>query len=260
MSDFDSSLPIRSEADGTDARVQVKVVDSQNPNTQQMEVDADKNAHVEIHGNRADDASDIPMQLSEEGRVNPRGDYEVDENSKPASVAIIGHSRNASKTEAHQTKRISAIDSSEDSDVTALDVAIRDESGNAFTSDNPLPVFVAEHEGEEIIDYQTSASIGSDASVTHDYTVSASRTFIGDDVWATGSGKIKVEVSVETGIASGTFISKWVGFSSTANPNVAIPMSKKLKVSAGVRIRLTITNRDNQSQDLYSTLIGIEKV
>ena len=51
MSDYKSGLPVRSEADGTDERLQTKIVDATSPDTQQMEVDSDNNAHVEVHGN-----------------------------------------------------------------------------------------------------------------------------------------------------------------------------------------------------------------
>ena len=97
------------------------------------------------------------------------------------------------------------------------------------------------------------------ASVNHDYTVSAGKTFVGDQVWVTGSGKLKVEVQVETAASAGTFDTVFVGFNSTANPNVEIPTLKRLKVATGVIVRVEITNRDNQPQDVYSTLTGIEK-
>ena len=49
MADYDSGLPIRSEADGTDERVQVKIVDKTNPDTQQATVDTDDNLKVGVY-------------------------------------------------------------------------------------------------------------------------------------------------------------------------------------------------------------------
>ena len=258
MSDYNSSLPVRSEAD-IDERVQTKIVDASNPNTQQLEIDTDSNAHVEVHGNQPTSGDDVALQLSEEGRVNGRGDYNASDNTKPASVGLVAHERNASKAETHQVKRVSAVDSSVNTDVTALDVAIRDESGNPYTSNNPLPVSFEESEGDEITDFDQSSSVAKDASVNHDYTVSASRTLIVDDILCSASGKARFEVQVESGVGTGVFNTIAVVFNSTANPNAPIQTTKKIKVGAGVIIRIIKTNRDNQAQDLYTTIFGVEK-
>ena len=94
MSDFKASLPVRTEADA-DERLQSMIVDYSTV-SQGMTVDTDNNAHVEVHGNRADDAADVALVLSEQGRVNPDGVYEADDNSKPAHTGVIGHVRAAS--------------------------------------------------------------------------------------------------------------------------------------------------------------------
>lgn len=259
MSDYKSGLPVRSEADGTDERVQTKIVDAQNPDTQQLEVDTDNNAHVEVHGNKPTTGDDVALQLSEEGRPNSRGDYDVTDNSKPASAALIAHERNASKSETHQTKRVSAVDSSVDTSVTALDVAIRDESGNPYTQNNPLPVSVEESEGDEIADYDQSVAVIKDASANHDYTVTAAKTLVIDNILCSASGRARFELQIEDGVAADTYTSKAVVFNSTANPNAEIPIAKKITVAAGVNVRIVKTNLDNQPQDIYTTILGIEK-
>ena len=104
----------------------------------EMDVDTDKNAHTEVHGNKPN-GNDVVQILTEEGRTTNRGDYHDTVNTKPSSFGLIGHERNVAKTENHQTKRVSAIDSSVNLDVTALDTAIRDELGNPYTKDNPMP-------------------------------------------------------------------------------------------------------------------------
>ena len=68
---------------------------------------------------------------------------------------------------------------------------------------------------------------------------------------------MKVEVQIETGSATGVFITKAVAFNSTANPNIDITLSKYAAIPAGARVRVIRTNKDNQSQDVYSTIIGI---
>lgn len=106
--------------------------------------------------------------------------------------------------------------------------------------------------GSEVVDYQTSSAVAKDASVNHDYTVSGGTTFYGKEAWVSGSGKLKVEILV-----NGSTV--FVGFNSTANPNIRIPLEKLVTAAATQVVRLTITNRDNQAQDLYSTLLGEER-
>ena len=81
MSDKKIGLPVRTEED-VDKKVQVKVVDATNPDTQQMEVDTDGNAHVEMHGN--DPAGvDRVLKTSEEGSVDIDGVYDADPRDNP---------------------------------------------------------------------------------------------------------------------------------------------------------------------------------
>ena len=259
MADYNSGLPVRSEADGADERVQTKIVDATSPDTQQMEVDSDNNAHVEVHGNRADDGADVVLNLSEEGKPNPRGDYEVDDNSEPASIGMVAGARSANNDRTDQTEHLTSVEDSGGT-VRALDMSLHDEDGEAYSLTNPLPVAISESEGDEVCDYNTSAAVVKDASVNHDYTVTAATTFIGSRIWASGSGKMKVEVQLETAPAAGTYNTAFVAFNSTSNPNIDIPLDKICaKQVAGAIVRIVMTNRDNQAQDLYSTLVGIER-
>lgn len=81
MADQQLALPIRTEADGLDQRVQVKIVDKTAPGTQQMAVDLDSNAHVEVHGN-APDGTDRVVALDTLGRTR----VVVEEDSDGAAV------------------------------------------------------------------------------------------------------------------------------------------------------------------------------
>ena len=111
--------------------------------------------------------------------------------------------------------------------------------------------------GIEVVDYDTAASVASDATDNHDYTVTATKTLIVDKVWASASGAMKIEVQAGP-LASLATVA--VGFSSLANPNICIEFKGKLEVpdtSTGT-LRIIRTNFDNQSQDLYSTILGNE--
>ncbi len=257
MSDYNSSLPVRTQADGSDERLHVKVVDGTNPAVNQMTVDSDKNAHIEVHGNDAA-STDRVLILSEEGRIVPRGDYHAAQNSKPGSVATILHSRQSSPTEVHQTFRPSGIAGSDGDNARCLDVAIRDEDGNKFTASNPLPVTFVDSEGAEINDYSTSANVAAAASSNHDYAVTSGKTLKLAQINCSASGKAKFEIQVESGVATGTFSTKFVLFNSTSMPSVSLVVREFISISAGVRVRVIRTNKDNQAQDVYSTISGHE--
>jgi len=257
MADYESGLPIRTEADGTDERVHVKIVDGTNPSVNQTTVDNDKNLHVELHGDDEGN-TDRVVALSEKGNVALDGVQDVSTNTNPSSSALIAHDRNGISTNrTHQDKRVTAILG--ETNTVCLDIALHDESGQNYDANNPLPVALEESEGNEINDFQVSASVAKNTIVNHDYVVTAGKTLVGDQIWASASGKIKVEVQVETGVGTGIYNSAFVAFNSTANPNIEIPVLKRLKVIAGVNVRIVIKNLDNQPQDVYSTLTAIEK-
>lgn len=253
MADYASGLPVRSEADGTDERVHVKIVDKTNPSTQQMTVDTDSNAHVEIHGN--DPAGvDRVVRTSEIGALTPDGVYDASNNTKPGNVGLVVHTRTASPGDAQQVIRQTGIDAGT---VNAADIALHDENGVPFSASNPLPVTNVDSEGTEINNYNT-ATVASGGVSNHDYAVTVATTLKLSHIWASASGKMKIEVQIESGVATGVFATRFVGFNSTANPNIDLPVHENISVAAGVRVRIIRTNNDNQSQDLYSTISGHE--
>ena len=156
--------------------------------------------------------------------------------------------------------------------VDAVDLDIRDLSHSqdsikigdgtdflAVNTDGSINVVISNDvSGNEVCAYNTSASLAAGASINFDYTVTAAMTLIIEQAWMSGSGKIKAELKVETAPASGTYNTKFVGFNSTADANVQMEVSRYLKQVAGAKVRITITNRDNQPQDVYSTLTGSE--
>lgn len=132
-------------------------------------------------------------------------------------------------------------------------------TGTAVSNANPLPVTVVDSTGgSSVNDYKDATSIAANASDNHDYTVTAGKTLSLRQITSSASGKAKMEVKVETGVATGVFTSYHVEFNSTSSPNMEWKLSDAISVAAGVRVRVTMTNRDNQSQDLYSTISGFE--
>lgn len=132
-------------------------------------------------------------------------------------------------------------------------------AGSAVTSSNPVPVTISSASpGTTVQNYNTVASLAVGATSNHDYTVTAAKVFSFDRVWASASGKLKIEVQIETGVSTGVFNTRFVGFNSTATPNIDLDMVTNQSVAAGVRVRIIRTNKDNQVQDVYSTIEGSE--
>lgn len=137
---------------------------------------------------------------------------------------------------------------------------LKDEAGNAFSSTNPLPVVMLESEGTEVNDYNTSAALAAAATSNHDYTVTGGTTLQLTQIEAAASGKMKIEVQVETAAGSGTFNTKFVKFNSTSDPGISITLKEAIAVVAGAKVRVIRTNKDLLAQDVYSTISGHEVV
>lgn len=255
MADQKTALPIRTEGDA-EQKVQVKLVDFVSPagTEKQMEI-SEKLAHTRIF---AADPAGIKRQvkLSEKGEMAVDGTYDGVSNTNPANIGLVVQERNIASADARQTMKPTAKRGSTDTDVVAQDVALHDHNGNKYTPTNPFPVYNVETDpGNEVVDYKTAASVGTDLSDIHDYSPTAK--FTGDHVLASATGKIKVVVQIETGALSGIFNTKFVGFNSVSNPNVLIPL-KRIVVGAGIKLRVIVTNYDANPQDVYSTIVGVE--
>lgn len=256
-----TGLPVRSEADGVDERVHSKIVGSPtgvNPATNQAAVDNDKNVHVEVHGNEPA-GTDKVLRLSELGAVTPDGVYHAANNSKPGNEGVIVHTRAVTPGDADQNIRATGINSTVNTNVWAQDVAIRDEQGNPFTAANPLPVTNVDSEGTEVNDYfPSAATIAAGATDTHIYTVTALKTLKLTQISASASGKMRIDIEIETGVATGVYTVKFTLFNSAAEPNIHQPVKEAIAVAAGVRVRITRENRDNQTMKMFSTISGHE--
>lgn len=131
-------------------------------------------------------------------------------------------------------------------------------AGAAVSATNPFPVYLQDG-GASVNDYVTAAAVAAAGTSNHDYTVTAAKTLHLSQIHVTGSGKVKAELQIETGVASGSFNTKYVGFNSTANPGIDFALTADIQVAAGVRVRIIRTNNDTASQDLYSTISGHEQ-
>ena len=241
MADYDSSLPARTESAGD---IDVFISDA-TTSTQKLKVNADGS----IDTNQVAGSKIIITDGTDDLEVNADGSINV----KQDKLAFATDTVDVSGSDVTATVSATNLDIRDLSASTdSVQANLFDESGVAYSQANPLPVELTQDQsGDEIVDFNTSASVAKDASVNHDYTVSAGKTFLGEEAWVSGSGKLKAELLVSGAI-------KWVGFNSTSNPNIRIPLEKIMKANSTEVIRFTITNRDKQSQDVYSTLTGLE--
>jgi hypothetical protein len=126
----------------------------------------------------------------------------------------------------------------------------------AVNTDGSINVVVQEDVGVEVVHFDTAAAVASGATSNHDRVfASASKLH---QVLASASSKLKIEVQIETGSATGVFNSVAVAFNSTSDNNINIHLAKFAVIPAGARVRVIRTNRDNQAQDVYSTIVAIE--
>jgi hypothetical protein len=283
MADYNSSLPVRTENNGD---VVAKIADATLP-SQQLKVNADGSINVTDNGaSLTVDATDLDIRDLDASQDNVAISDGVDtleinsDGSINAVVTALGLDiRNLSATQDNVAISDGAdtLDINSDGSinavvtaVTATDIDIRDLTsasdsvaadirvgGNAVSVSNPVPVSISANiAGTEINDYNTAASVAANASSNHDYW--AVGEFLLTQISASASGKMKIEVRVETAPGSNVFNTRFVQFNSTSNPNIDISLKSPISVPAGARVRVVRTNRDNQPQDLYSTISGQE--
>jgi len=261
MADQNTSLPIRSQTDGTDERLHVKIVDgTTSPAVNQVQVDSDNNLHVEIHGNDPAGVDQI-VRTSETGALTPDGLYHVTDNSKPGNVGLIASSRDAAPADSTQTERLTSIENAA-GNKRALDVSIHDEAGEIFSDANPLPVYLANDPGAEIQNYDTAVNIAANATSNHDYLVATGQKFELYQVLAAASGKMRIEVQYTLDNFATAGVPVAVRFNSTASPDADMELAKALVLTGNlllVKVRVIRKNLDNQAQDVYSTIVGILK-
>lgn len=129
-------------------------------------------------------------------------------------------------------------------------------SGTEAANSELNPIFVHNVDtvisGEEVHDFDTSASVGVDTADNHDYT--AVGTFLLKSVIVAGAGSIKFEIIND---ATGTPATVAVGFLTARQGDTKqIFFDPPVEVATGEVIRVVRTNRQNATADVYSTIIG----
>lgn len=129
-------------------------------------------------------------------------------------------------------------------------------NNSANTETNPIFVHNVDTviSGEEIHDYDTS-TVAADTADNHDYTV-AGTTFFLKSIIISGSGNIKFEVQVG---ALASLVTKVVGFLTGRagdSKQIFFDPAIEVPVTGTGTVRVIRTNRENQTTDVYSTIIG----
>lgn len=262
MSDFDSSLPVRTENNGD---VASKIVDG-TITSQALKVEADGSINVNATATDLDirdlafatdsvDVSGSEVSLDAATLAALENTTVTVDNAAGAAAVNIQDGGNSITVDGSVTVSATNLDIR---DLTHASDSIKVGDGTDFlavNTDGSINVIVQEDVGTEVVDYDTAAAVAGGASSNHDQVfASASKLF---QVWASASGKLKIEVQIETGSATGVFNTIAVGFNSTADANIDLTLAKYAAIPLGARVRVIRTNRDNQTQDVYSTIVGI---
>ena len=231
MSDIASSLPIRTELNGD---VVTKLCDGTTV-SQTLAIDNTGAASVKMKNGVTDPAS-IEVVVAG-AAIDPRAIRAL--TSTDVVTANIKDSAGASITVGQKAMEAS------------VPVVIAN-------NQSPIPVqVVAGVFGTEVDDYKEDV-VTTAAPVNHDYSITALKTLKIEKIWASASGKIKIEVQTSS---NGTlFVTKFVGFNSTSNPNIDIDLANMIlsDSGAGAKIRIIKTNLDKATQSIYSTISGVE--
>ena len=126
------------------------------------------------------------------------------------------------------------------------------------TDQDAIPVYITtESSSTPVVQFTTGSGVAYNSGITGTYDPAES--FMLNNVHASGSGRIKVEVYVGaiTGWNYNNTRLKWVGFNSTSEPNVDIDCSDYKLTSTTDRVSVVVTNYENgKAQDLYCTIVG----
>lgn len=140
--------------------------------------------------------------------------------------------------------------------VTAVPIS-RDSNANSAT--NPIYVKTVEEEiGGEVHDFNQGVAVAKDGVDNHDYSVSSGKVLLLKKVVISASGAMKAEIQVGP---SSSLSTKAVIFTSAAKLKEEVEFNPPIEIAeagGGEMVRVVRTNRDNQAQDLYSTIMGVE--
>ena len=254
MADFNSSLPVRTEQAGD---VEIKLVDG-TITSRKLTVNADGSVNITDNGTSITvDATDLDIRelAFATDKVDVTG----------STVALDAPTLAALESVTVQNgtgaAAVNIQDGGNSITVDAVDLDVRDlthvsdsvKIGDgtdflAINADGSINVVVSDMApGTAVVDYNTAASVAGGASSTHTYT--ATGNFNLTQVLASASGKVKIEVQLNG-------VTKLVAFNSTSSPNIEVTLTQYIPVTTGQTVTVIRTNRDNQAQDVYSTILG----
>jgi hypothetical protein len=106
--------------------------------------------------------------------------------------------------------------------------------------------------------YNSTINLAANVTVSHVYTVGATRTFYGRQFLVSGSGKLRADV--QTSVNGTVWMPVFVLFNSAAEPTMILNLGSHVTatVGTGSAVRIQITNQDKQAFDVYSTISGYE--
>jgi len=151
--------------------------------------------------------------------------------------------------------------------VTATDLDIRNLnltddavkiSANTTANSLTNPIFVQSVDAVitgEVNDYNTGAAVAAAGTSNHDYTVTSTMKLKSVICSASGKGKFTLQVGP---VAS--LVTKGVQFTTPTDPNCVFTFDPPIEIpstSTGT-VRIIRLNRENQAQDVYSTIIGLD--
>lgn len=118
----------------------------------------------------------------------------------------------------------------------------------AVNTDGSINVKIADGSpGTEVTNYDTAAAVAGGASSTHTYT--STGNFYLQQIECSASGRAKWEVQVNGS-------TKFVKFTTESDNNCSIQLAQPILATSGQTVTVIRTNRQNQAQDLYSTISG----
>ena len=91
-----------------------------------------------VQGDVVIDADNLNIMTQSEG------EYDSVDNPKPDSVGLVSHERGVTQDRTKQTRRITAIRGSVNTDTVSQDIALHDEDGNKYSYDNPFDVVLGQ--------------------------------------------------------------------------------------------------------------------
>lgn len=242
MADYDSQLPVRAIATQFTTEVADSAGVTINP--------AKEDGHLaNIDTATASIDSDIDVALSTRASEATLLSVDTSLNNVEASLAIIDDWDDGS-------------DRAKVNEVAINGVAISVNTGNSdagtqrvvIATDQPtLPVTFTPSTRANRISYNTSVALAAGASNTHTFTPSVA--FRLQEVYASSSGQMKVEIQTGT---TGAETTKVVLFTSKGHLIAEWRLTDELAVPTTDSVKVIRTNMDNQAMDVYSTIQGVD--